>query len=281
MLKKIVLLSVLFISTLQANELEEWRKNITLLAVPRDPQVLQIAQDIARRYPTLLVCYQQNAENLAIHAWNGEKWVGVAKDDYTHGTFFTHRPKHAVIIEPEGVSAPEAIIPDGSWCSSGNRITSTDPRVVLHLLGRYFDFPYRYWVQFARRYEYTVEEINPALLNIYWFHWQADEIFPKRNARNFEADMEHWFFIDIDQPEPVEPVDLEKEPIEVPPAEIPAEEPGIEKVDAQKPEMEAVQDETVEAEEVIEEPVVKDLPDVDPFSTNDVPAATLVLPPSQ
>jgi hypothetical protein len=280
MLKKILLLSFVLISTLKANDLEQWRKNITMLAVPRDPQVLQIAQDIARRYPVLLVCYQQSGETLAIHAWNGENWVGVAEDDYTHGTFFTYRPKQAVIIEPEGSPAPEAIIPDGTWCPEGNRLTSTDPRVVIHLLGRYFDFPYRYWVQFARRYDYTVEAINPALINIYWFHWQGEDIFPKRASRDFKADMEHWFFLDIEQPEPVEPIEMDVEPVEILPAEEPAEEVLIEKVDAQKPDMKTVEEdvaEVIEEMEKIDAPVEETAPIVDPFSTNEVPAAEVIL----
>lgn len=283
----------------QEEETISWRKDITLLLVPREPTTIQVAQDISRRYPVLLVCYQQTQSGVSLYAWNGAGWVTVSNEDYVNGTFFTNRPRHMVIVEKEDQPAPEALIPDGFWCANGNRLTSTAPRVVIHLLGRYFDFPYRYWMQFSKRYDYALEQINPGLINVFWWHYRGDKVLPAMKARDLEADMEKWLFLDITPPVPVEPVMIEEEPEALPVVEIPAEEvveileiepdPAMETLDevsqSDVDNVTAVM-ESIESQEAktldAEVPAVETNPpviEVDPFSADDIPAAVVVLPP--
>jgi len=251
-----------------------WRKDITMLLVPREPVIIQIAQDISRRYPSLIVCYQKTGSSVSLFAWNGTGWVTVSPEDYANGTFFENRPLHMVVVEKEGQPAPEALTPEGFWCTSGNRLTSTDPRVVIHLLGRYFDFPYRYWMQFSKRYDYALEAINPGLINVFWWHYRGDQVMPAMKARDLEADMENWLFLDITPPAPVEPVMIEEEPVDLPPAEIPAEitQDDIDTVTAVMKNIET-QPETIPAVET-NKPIVE----IDPFSADEIPAASVILP---
>jgi len=218
MLKKyfppiLVLLSAL---TLQVEAAPE--ENITMLVAPRSAKTIQIAQDISQHYPILLVSYQQTPDQLKLYAWNGTGWVDISMEDYKNGAFFENRPQHTILIDSEDAPAPNTLIPDGLWCERGNRLTSSDPRVIIHLLGRYLDFPNRRWKQFARDYGYQVGEINPALLNIYW--WQYP---PECPTRNLKADMNNWFFLDITPPPPIEPILTEEKPAPIPPVEIPAD----------------------------------------------------------
>ena len=294
MLKKALLPILVLIGSFslyaEDEEIIPWRKDITMLVVPREPLAVQVAQDISRRYPVLLVCYQATPAEPALHAWNGKGWVPVATADYVNGTFFTHRPRHAVIVETKECPAPEILIPDGTWCANGNRLTSTDTRVMIHLLGRYFDFPYRYWMQFSQRYNYALEEINPALINVPWVHYRGDKVIPAFKARDRKADMDKWFFLDITPPEPIEPVVIEAEPEALPQAEIPAEElieePADEPVELPAEEPAATVEEiVVELTETVPEVVIEDIPaatvEINPFSTNDIPAAELILPPAE
>lgn len=308
----------------QEKEIIPWRQNITMLVVPREPMAIQLAQDISRRYPTLLVCYQTTPAQTVLHAWNGEEWLGISDVDYTNGTFFTHRPRRAVIVEKENNSAPELLIPDGTWCNEISRISSTDTRVMIHLLGRHFDFPYRYWMQFAKRYNYELEEINPALINVPWIHYRGDEIIAAFKARDDERDMDKWSTLNITSPEPIEPVLMEEDPGDLPPAEIPAEKTENElggmsdkdvinelvemptnetievetqpkhveiTVETAAPEAPSIERKEVEKELSLPEPVEKTAPElmkeiqetveedgVNLFSTNDVPAAEVILP---
>ncbi len=301
MFKKILLLTLLsgFVLTSQATS----KKEIAMLVVPRDAKTIQIAQDIAEHYPVLIVCYQQTHNLPKLHAWNGEGWVELSVEDYETGVFFENPPQHAIIIEPENTPSAELLVPDGLWCESGNRLTTTDPRTMIHLLGLYFDFQHRQWKQLAQAHGLSVADINPGLTNIYW--WQYPE---KRPTLDIEADMSHWLYLDITPPEPVEPVVIEEEPEPVAPVETPAEEevvselpeetteiqeelPEIAPVE-EKPEtvVEAAEEAKPETEAPVVEAAIEEIIEtleaapevvVDPFSAEEIPAAKVVLPPTE
>lgn len=278
MIKKNVLTILILLSAVCLNAQTNPKKEITMLVVPRDAKTIQIAQDIAEHYPVLIVCYQQTHNLPKLHAWNGEGWVDISVEDYETGVFFENPPQHAIIIEPENTPAAEVLVPDGTWCKSGNRLTTTDPRTMIHLLGLYFDFQHRQWKQLAQAHGLSVADINPGLLNIYW--WQYPE---KRPTLDPEDDMDHWLFLDITPPPPVEPVVTEEEPIAIAPAEIPAIE-----VEEKLPET-APAEEAPVAKKTIEE-LIKALEEaapetqstvVDPFLATEIPAAEVVLPPTE
>lgn len=218
MFKKTVLLVAVVFSMLSLSA-QAWRNDeITMLVIPRETIPLQIGQDISRRYPVLLVSYQMILGELKIHAWNGDNWVAVPVEDYTNGTFFTVPPKNAVIVENERFRAPDALTPSSLWCGSAHRLTSTDPRVMLHLLGLSFDFPFRHWNQLAKRYGYALEEINPTLENVYWFHLQANVLMQKRAQRDFTVDLQNWQPLETIPAPVVEPVVTEEEVVPEKPA---------------------------------------------------------------
>ena len=283
MFKKILLLTLLsgFALTSQAT----LKKEITMLVVPRDAKTIQIAQNIAQLNPVLLVSYQQTHNLLKLYAWDGELWIDISAEDYVTGAFFETPPIHTIIIEPENRPTTDILIPDGLWCESGNRLTTTDPRTMIHLLGLYFDFPRRHWKKLARSHGLSVADVNPSLANIYW--WQYPE---KRPTLDAEADMKHWLYLDITPPVPVEPVVIEEEPNAVLPAEVPAIEPKVEEAlpeitpveETVEPVVEAVVEEAPVAEKTIEEIIEALTPApevvVDPFSELEIPAAKIVLP---
>jgi len=238
------------------------RKNeITMLIVPRDAKTIQLAKDIADAYPVLLVVYRQTGGVLDLHAWNGESWVAVSVEDYTNGTFFANAPKHAILIQPGRVSVPDMLTPSGVWCQSGNRLLSTDPRVLIHLLGRHFDFPYRHWKELADRYGYTLEQVNPALINVYWWHYRGDVVRNKLAQRDPEADLDQWYALEI-----------------IPPPAPPVEEPAEEEAETEPEPViaEPAEEAPVEAEETeVEEPATEK-----PLPVEEVPAAPAEEPPT-
>jgi hypothetical protein len=297
-MKKLLYITLVLFGALCLSAQEEdfpWQKDITMIMVPRNELTLQVVQDISRRYPVMLICYQLTPAAPLLHAWNGEEWVGVRVTDYINGTFFTNRPQHAIIVEKKGFPAPDVLIPDGTWCGSGNRLSSTETRAVIHLLGRYFNFPYRYWMQFAKRYNYPLEQINPGLLNVPFVHYRGDQVVPAFKARDFDRDMDKWSKLKIIAHESIEPVMIMEElKASVTPADVPAEEVSDELISM--PEEQPVTD-VEEAIQSVEEntasPSSTDQPEdsknsesaalslvseIDPFSTNDIPAAQIILP---
>ncbi len=250
------------------------KKEITMLVVPRDAKTIKIAQDVAQLEPVLIVSYQQTAKRLKLYAWNGEGWVDLSAEDYANGAFFENPPKHAIIIEPENTPSAELLVPDGTWCESGNRLTTTDPRAVIHLLGLYFDFPHRHWKRFSKTSGLSVADINPGLINIFW--WQYPK---KRPTLDPKADLKNWQTLDITPPKPIESVVVEEEPEPIEPAETPAVEVEVEE---KLPKIAPVEEKIEPVVETIEE-IAKTLeaaPEVvvDPFSATEIPAAEVVLP---
>lgn len=218
MFKKLLLLTVVILSSLSLPARAFWwNDDITLLVVPRETIPLQIAQDISRRYPVLIVSYQTTQGALKLHAWNGDNWIFVPVEDYTSGTFFANRPKHAVIIKDERAQAPKVLIPSSLWCETANTINSTDTQTLLHLLGLHFDFPFRHWDQLAKRYGYSIEQINPTLKNVHWWNLRGDVLIEKRAMRDFSADQDKWYYLAPLPPPAIEPVLIEeKAPVAAP-----------------------------------------------------------------
>lgn len=220
MFKKLVLLTVVALSALSLPAQAFWGSDdITMLVMPREVIPLQIAQDIARRYPVMIVSYQMTQGELKIHAWNGDSWVAVSVDDYASGTFFASRPKRAIVVENERLHAPAAVIPNSTWCESANRISSTDPRTLLHLLGLSFEFPFRHWNQLAERYGFSLEQINPTLHNVHWWNLRGDVLVEKRAQRNFSIDLDKLHYLETLPPPVIVPVVMEAEaPVAAPAA---------------------------------------------------------------
>lgn len=293
------ILTLTALLTLTAGAFWNSEPDITMLVVPRRPEPIRIARDFAELRPVLLVTYQTVDEDLLIHAWNGKSWVSVTPEAYVDGAFFTKPPAHTILVQSKDNPAPELLVPDGIWCDSGNRLTSTEPRVMLHLLGRYFDISYNDWKDFTWRYQLPLESINPGLVNIPWWHFQGEDLYRARMKRNLAADLENWYVLGIEPPPPIEPVDLEPDP-EIAPAELPAseaveEEPAAdeseltpaylldpnetnsvvsEPVEMPEPEQPAGTEEPGEKKAIVNEVVI----DADPFTETEIPAAEIVLP---
>lgn len=284
MLKKLVLLTVAALSFLLPPAQAFWRNDdITMLVLPREAIPIQIAQDISRRYPVMIVSYQLTQGALKIHAWNGDEWVAVSVEDYASGTFFAIRPKRAIVVENEKISAPSAVIPNSTWCESATRIASTDPRTLIHLLGLSFDFPFRYWTQFAERYGFALEQINPTLQNVHWWNLRGDVLAEKRAQRNFSIDLDKWHHLELLPPPVIAPVAMEPEAPIAMPAAPKKTETGATAVDitAKAPETPVVKAPAVKPAPAIEPaPVVEPVKAAEPVkqATEPTPVAAPVAP---
>jgi hypothetical protein len=274
MLKKLVPLIVVLLSALAMPARAFWKQDITMLVVPREALPVQIAQDISRRYPVLLVCYQTTRSGLRINAWNGDTWVYIPIEDYTNGTFFATRPGHAIVVEYDRTRAPRELTPNSIWCKSASRITSTDPRVLLHLLGTYFNFPLSHWEHFATRYNYTLEEINPGLLNVHWWNMSSSERAEKRAKSKASIDLDKWRYLATIPPPAIAPVVVEEASKKIPEAEVPAVEP-VKVIKATAPETPA---EKVPA--LKPAPEAKPVPPAKPTPAIIVPATVPALKPA-
>ncbi|MCU0857265.1 MAG: hypothetical protein MUC65_02530 [Pontiellaceae bacterium] len=284
MLKKIFFLTLITFSAgmLPAQEVQTGSE-ITMLVMPCEGIPLQIGQDISRRYPVLLVSYQKERGQLALHAWNGDTWLEVSVKDYANGTFFSRQPAHAIIVESRQQRASDALIP-GFWCKKTSRLTSTDTRTLIHLLGLHFDFPFRHWEQFAKRYHYEIEQINPTLQNVHWWNLQGDVFLEKLAKRDFSVDLDNWYDLEPDSDPMIGTVVPKTKTAVSEPVFTETAEPVSTTVDitAKAPDTTPLME---ELQMIVEKPIAETAPetdlvliDSDPFSTEEIPPAEVVAP---
>jgi hypothetical protein len=179
------------------------KDEVTLLMVPREDGALRVGMDIANRYPTLLLSYKIGANgNVSLHGWSGKEWVNVSLEDFHEGNFFRTGPDSGLIVEVEGKPVTEAMIPPAGWCPSAYKVTTTELRPLLHLVGQYYDFKYKEWSWFAENYRLSMDAINPEGLNVSWYHKRFNDHLKNRKEVATD-DLQYW--LAIRHPQPVKP----------------------------------------------------------------------------
>ena len=180
------------------------KDEVTLVMVPREDVTVQLGMDIANKYPTLLISYKLGAnKTVSLHGWTGSQWVGVGLDDFQSGKFFKKGPDTALVVEKAGIAVPGKMLPSPDWCARAAKITTTEMRPLLHLVGQYYDFSFKDWKWFAKRYDMDMDAINPERLNVAWYHQRGGEHLKSRGQQG-ESDLQYW--VSIYQKTEVEPV---------------------------------------------------------------------------
>ncbi len=197
------------------------KDEVTLVMVPREEAMVRLGVDIANKYPTLLISYKLGANGaVSLHGWTGSDWLNVSLEDFLGGNFFKKGPDSALIVEKAGVSAPGKMLPSPDWCASAFKITTTEMRPLLHLVGQYYDFSFDDWKWFSKRYTLDMDAINPEGLNVAWYHKRMSEHLKTRDEQGL-SDLQYW--VSIYQPVVLEPEAPGEKPMEeavaVPPLE--------------------------------------------------------------
>lgn len=210
------------------------KSEITLILVPRTEAMVQLGKEISDRYPSLLITYALDASGekvTALYGWAGSQWVVIKPESFAEGKFFHNPPDSALIIEPEDQPAPEALIPPAAWCPAVAKITTTQLRPLLHLVGQYFDFDYKEWKWFAERYHMEIDAINPEHLNIKWYDQPLAAHLDRKAVPDASQDLQYWQMVrEVVPPEPATSPE-EEEKKEAPTGNEKAAEPPAEAVD--------------------------------------------------
>lgn len=179
------------------------KDEVTLVMVPREEATIRVGMDLSQRYPTLLLSYTLGANNaISLHGWTGTQWVNVSVEDFVSGQFFKNGPDSALLVEQAGRPVPKSLIPPLDWCANVAKITTTEVRPLLHLTGQYFDFSYKDWGWFARRYGMKSEAINPEGLNTAWYQKRMVDHMKTRDVLA-GSDLQYW--VSVRQAVEVEP----------------------------------------------------------------------------
>lgn len=161
-MKKTLLISLLFALALTATlAVTHAQSDAILLVTPARYSVMQVAFDVARRYPTVLVSYQGNPQEPTLHVWNGYEWMPLSNDDYLSGAFLQTNPGRAIFLGDNAL-LPASLQNIQSWCSQSIQLGGLETHDLVNGIGAYLPFTPADWRWFAGRYNLTLSNLKAA-----------------------------------------------------------------------------------------------------------------------
>ena len=130
-----------------------------LLAAPSRYSVMQVAFDVARSYPTVLVSYQGEGDSLLLHVWNGTDWLPLSLSDYQSGAFLATYPRRVILLGDDQV-LPAELRAVGAWCSEVSQVPALDTASLVNGIGTVLPFTPADWRWFAGRYNLSLRNLN-------------------------------------------------------------------------------------------------------------------------
>ena len=147
-----------------------------LLVTPARYSVMQVAFDVARRYPTVLVSYQGSAQAPVLHVWNGYEWMPLPLADYQSGAFLQSYPARTIFLGDDAL-LPSSLRSIGAWCTQSTQIPNLETHEMVNGIGRYLPFTPADWRWFAGRYNLTLTNLKAeeaeAARNESWYDEEA------------------------------------------------------------------------------------------------------------
>ena len=147
-----------------------------LLVTPSRYSVMQVAFDVARRYPTVLVSYQGSDKEPVLHVWNGYEWMPLSLADYQSGAFLQSYPARAVFLGDDAL-LPASLRSISAWCDKSTQVPDLGTHELVNGIGRYLPFTPADWRWFAGRYNLTLTNLKAeeaeAAKRESWYDGQA------------------------------------------------------------------------------------------------------------
>ena len=137
------------------------QEDAVLLVTPSRYLVMQVAFDVARRYPTVLVSYQGEPEQPVLHVWNGYEWMPLSLADYQSGAFLQSYPGRTIFLGDDAL-LPKELRSIGTWCSESTQIPGLEPADLVNGIGQYLPFTPSDWRWFAGRYNLKLTNLKAA-----------------------------------------------------------------------------------------------------------------------
>jgi len=146
-----------------------------LLVAPRRYTVMQVAFDVARRYPTVLVSYQNAGDALALHVWDGTSWLPLTVSDYQSGSFLATYPARVFLVGGDDILPVETRKVSG-WCDSVAQVPALDTAGLVNGIGTILPFTPADWRWFAGRYNLSLRNVaEDAQLAAGKENWYAED----------------------------------------------------------------------------------------------------------
>lgn len=135
------------------------QEDAVLLVTPARYLVMQVAFDVARRYPTVLVSYQGTTGEPVLHVWNGYEWMPLSVADYQSGAFLQSYPARTIFLGDDAL-LPASLRSIGAWCTESTQVSNLETHELVNGIGSYLPFTPADWRWFAGRYNLTLTNLK-------------------------------------------------------------------------------------------------------------------------
>ncbi len=135
------------------------QEDAVLLVTPSRYSVMQVAFDVARRYPTVLVSYQGTENEPVLHVWNGYEWMPLSLADYQSGAFLQSYPGRTIFLGDDAL-LPSALRSISAWCDKSTQVPELETHALVNAIGSYLPFTPADWRWFAGRYNLTLSNLK-------------------------------------------------------------------------------------------------------------------------
>ena len=130
-----------------------------LVVAPARYTVMQVAFDLARRYPTVLVSYQSADPDPRLHVWNGYEWMPLPPEDYRSGSFLQTFPARTLLLGDDAL-LPGSLRDVSAWCPASKQFPDLETPALVNAIGQYIPFTPSDWRWFAGRYNLTLTDTS-------------------------------------------------------------------------------------------------------------------------
>ncbi|MCC5848764.1 MAG: hypothetical protein JJU29_11795 [Verrucomicrobia bacterium] len=154
----------------------------SVLLVPSRHGAVQIGRDMEARENILLMSYdpEASADDLFIHAWDGETWRHVPANNFAAGAFVQTQPLRVIVVGPPTPVVSKLVEKSSTWARREVlNLESEDAAEFINAMGRIFRFKPRDWRWFAARYTLDLEDLNKDSEHISWYDmYRASDLPP-------------------------------------------------------------------------------------------------------
>lgn len=143
---------------------------LTMLVIPARYSIVQLAFDVARNFPVVLVSYQGDAKSKdpRLYAWNGKEWISITLDSYTKVDFVSVKPDRILLVGTDEL-LPPSLVSGSSWCPKVKEIKVLDNPSLVSNFGQAFNFTDADWRWFAQRYNLQIHNANAPCDGQSWY----------------------------------------------------------------------------------------------------------------
>lgn len=142
----------------------------TLIVAPARYSVIQMAFDLIKKRPAVLVSYRGEAStpDPLLYAWNGAEWVYVSLQDYRDVRFLQDSPRQVVLLGDEN-TLPAALKDATGWARDVQTVKALDNAALVNEFGRLFKWTPAEWSWFAARYNLKLQDEAEPYRRSSWY----------------------------------------------------------------------------------------------------------------